>query len=126
MRELHQESLPAAFTGVAALSLSFVIRQFFRPYLLAHFINDHAISRWMPSFFFVTGLSMLLMVFRRYRFEIVPILVTIGTLVYQMGHYVLTGIPDRESLVATLLAGGFALFVAFQYFEPQSAERINR
>ena len=101
----RQQRNLAAF-GLLAVILGFTGKAFYRPHIAANNMEDYGIAGFLPSYFYVIGFSLLLLV-RPNRYPLLLIaLVALASVLFELYQWEQSGNFDLYDTLASI-AGGF-------------------
>lgn len=99
--------------------LGFSGKTVYRDFITLNNINDYDIAGFLPSFFYVAGFSLLLLIKdTRYPALIISI-VTIASILFELKQFVSTGVFDMKDSIASF-AGGLIAFIAVKVIEKKN------
>ncbi len=99
------------FAGFLAVLAGFIGKSVYRDYINLHAINDFGIAGFLPSYFYVIGFSLLLLI-RPTKFpKIIILIVSLGSVIYEMKQYIDSGNLDFMDITASLAGGISALII---------------
>ena len=91
--------------------IGFFGKALYRPYIHHTHLNDYGISDFLPSYFYVIGFSLLLLI-KPFRYPIlIVIIVTLGSIVYEIMQYSSHSILDFPDILASFAGGISAIFL---------------
>ena len=94
----------------------FLGKTIYRDFIISSNTNDHGIAGFLPSFFYVTGFSLLLLI-RPVRFPVIIIaVVTFASVLFELNQYGSTGQIDIKDTLASI-AGGIVAFLTVRFIE---------
>lgn len=89
----------------------FLAKAFYREYIYTHDIHDLGFAGFLPSFLYVAGFSLLLLV-RTHAFPVATITaVTLASVLFEWMQFRHSGVPDFPDLFASLAGGVVAYWV---------------
>ena len=101
----RQQRILGAF-GLLAVVLGFIGKGFYRDYVNVHQVNDCGIAGFLPSYFYVLGFSLLLLL-RPNKYPLLLIaLVTLASVLFELYQWEQSGNFDLYDTLASI-AGGF-------------------
>ena len=102
--------------GVIFIIIGFIGKFYYRDYIYSNNINDYGIAGFLPSYVDVVGLSLMLLISELYKKERFPqlyfLFVTIGSILYELNQYRLSGVLDVGDIIASI-SGGITAFLIF-------------
>ncbi len=102
--------------GFLAVALGFLGKSVYRDFIVSNQINDFGIEGFLPSYFYVAGFSLLLMI-RPVRFPVLIIsIVTLASLLFEIKQSVSSGHIDFIDIAASI-AGGLTAFLIFKLID---------
>lgn len=108
---MSKKSSAFGLFGLLAVVIGFVCKVFYRDYVNSNGINDHGIAGFLPSYFYVLGFSLLLLI-RPTRFpKLVISIVTVASILYEIKQYSSEGIFDVKDALASIVGGVTAVLV---------------
>jgi len=97
--------------GLLAVVIGFISKAFYREYINVNEINDFGIAGFLPSYWYVLGFSLLLLI-RPTRFPTLIIsIVTLASMLFELKQYMSSGILDIKDILASLGGGITAILV---------------
>jgi glucan phosphoethanolaminetransferase (alkaline phosphatase superfamily) len=97
--------------GLLAVIIGFISKAFYRDYININEINDFGIAEFLPSYFYVLGFSLLLLI-RPTRFpKLIILIVTFASILFELKQYVSSGIFDINDMLASIAGGISAIFL---------------
>ena len=108
---MNQKNLTFAFLGIVNVIIGFIAKAFYRPYAYNSGFEDFGLADALPSFFYVIGLSLLLLLSDVKYPWLVIILVTLGSVGYEFMQSLTTGTIDSRDLVASFAGGLISLLI---------------
>ena len=107
---MNNLNLKNGLIGLLSVIMGFIAKSVYRPYANQQHINDFGFADSAPSFFYVIGFSQLLLIKNNTKPKILIILVTMGSVgyeVFQSRHQIL----DISDIFASLLGGLISFFI---------------
>ena len=97
--------------GLLAVIIGFISKAFYRDYININEINDFGIAEFLPSYFYVVGFSLLLLI-RPTRFpKLIILIVTFASILFELKQYVSSGIFDINDMLASIAGGISAILL---------------
>lgn len=114
--EMSKKSRIYGLLGFSSVVIGFICKVFYRNYINSNGINDYGIGGFLPSYFYVLGLSLLLLI-RPTRFpKLVIWIVTVASILYEIKQYITGGIFDVKDALASIM-GGITAVLAVKIIE---------
>ena len=101
--------------GLAIVVLGFSAKSFYRDHILSNEINDFGIQGFSPSYFYVIGFSLLLMMNKGISAKYIVLIVTLASVSYELFQYFRHYILDVPDILASF-AGGITSIIILQIF----------
>ena len=100
--------------GLLAVLLGFIGKAFYREYVIANRINEHGIAGFLPSYFYVIGFSLLLLL-RPTRYPVLLITaVTLASVLFELYQWDQSGNFDLYDILASIAGGLTAIGIALR------------
>lgn len=97
--------------GLGFILTGLLAKSFYRDYIGSHGIDDFGLANTLPSFFYVIGFSQLLMI-SSFRYPSLFILVvTLGSVIFEIKQYYGSGTLDTGDIIASLAGGLVSWFM---------------
>ncbi|MGB5667514.1 MAG: VanZ family protein [Maribacter sp.] len=97
--------------GLLAVIIGFISKAFYRDYININKINDFGIAEFLPSYFYVMGFSLLLLI-RPTRFpKLIISIVTFASILFELKQYISSGIFDINDMLASIAGGISAILL---------------
>jgi hypothetical protein len=101
-------------TGLLSVIFGFLGKTVYRDFIISKNVNDYGIAGFLPSFFYVIGFSLLLLI-RPVRFPVIIIaVVTFASVLFELNQYGSTGQFDIRDTLASI-AGGIVAFLTVRF-----------
>ena len=97
--------------GLAAVILGFLGKLFYREYVYSHGINDFGIADTLPSYFYVVGFALLLLLQTSDFPQITIGAVTIASILFETKQFYSKGVFDAPDVLASVAGGITAAIV---------------
>jgi hypothetical protein len=108
---MKQKNLTYAFLGIINVVIGFIAKAFYRPYAYGAGFEDFGLADALPSFFYVIGLSLLLLLSDVKYPWLVIIMVSLGSVGYEYLQSLTAGTIDNGDLIASLAGGLISLLI---------------
>lgn len=108
---MKQKNLTFAFLGIMNVIIGFIAKALYRPFAYGAGFEDFGLADALPSFFYVIGLSLLLLLSDVKYPWLVIILVTLGSVGYEFMQSLTAGKIDSRDLVASVAGGLISLLI---------------
>jgi len=113
---MTKKSIACGSIGLIATVLGFLGKAFYRDYIHSNAINDWGIEGFLPSYFYVAGFSLLLLI-KPAKYPVVIIsMVTLASVLFEFRQYFSTGFFDLKDVLASI-AGGVTAFIILKAVE---------
>jgi len=99
--------------GLLAVLLGFVGKAFYREYIIDNRIDDYGIAAFLPSYFYVIGFSLLLLLRLTKYPVLVVITVTLASVFYELYQWEQSGSFDLLDIMASMAGGLTAIGIVF-------------
>jgi len=109
--------------GLISTIIGFSGKAFYRDFINANGIYDYGIAGFLPSYFYVLGFSLLLLI-RPAKHPIVDVvIVTIASIFYEIKQYFSSGLLDLPDIVASIGGGLTAILIIILIERKYSSEK---
>lgn len=108
---MERKNIIFGIIGFISVIFGFIAKVFYRPYVSANHVNDFGIADCSPSFFYVIGFSLLLLLKPNKYAWLFIIVVTFGSLAYELMQSNNNGILDIKDIIASLLGGIISMLI---------------
>ena len=116
MLPLKRKSILFGLAGLTLVVCGFLSKVFYRDFINSNDINDFGIAGFCPSFFYVAGFSLLLLI-QLYKYPGVTILVvTIASILFELKQFLSLYLIDYGDILASV-AGGLAAYIIWKKIE---------
>lgn len=102
--------------GLLAVILGFLSKTIYRDYINLNKINDYGLAGSLPSYFYVVGFTLLLLIKPAKYPKVLVLIVTLGSVFYELKQWNSTGILDVKDILASI-AGGLTVLVLIKLFK---------
>jgi len=110
LEEKHKASF---LIGIAFVIFGLLAKSYYRNYINSLGIDDFGLADSLPSFFYVTGFSQLLMI-RPIKYPpLVILVVTAGSVIFEFKQYRSSGTLDVNDIIASVLGGAISLLILY-------------
>lgn len=120
-------SKKARIYGLSGLSLTiigFLGKTLYRDFVNSKGIIDYGLAGFLPSFFYVAGFSLLLLI-RPTKYKILTVsIVTFASILFEVYQFLSTNIIDTGDIIASV-AGGITSIVLMKLIERKSLDQNN-
>ena len=96
--------------GLLAVILGFLSKTIYRDYINLNKINDYGVAGSLPSYFYVVGFTLLLLI------------VTLGSLLFEIKQWNSTGKLDVKDILASV-AGGLTVLLLLKLVKKRHEDR---
>ena len=96
--------------GLLSVILGFLSKTIYRDYINLNEINDLGVAGSLPSYFYVVGFTLLLLIKPNKYPKILVLIVTLGSVLYELMQSGSTGKLDVNDILASI-AGGLTVLV---------------
>lgn len=111
-----KNSIAYGVIGLLSTILGFLGKAFYRGYILSNSINDWGIARFLPSYFYVVGFSLLLLIKPTKYPLLIIFIVTLASILFETKQYFSTNFLDVKDILASI-AGGVTAFIVLKIVE---------
>jgi hypothetical protein len=111
-----KKSITYGAIGLLATILGFLGKAFYRDYILSNSINDWGIAWFLPSYFYVVGFSLLLLIKPTKYSVLIISIVTLASILFEIKQYFSTNFFDVKDILASI-AGGLTAFAVLKIVE---------
>jgi len=111
LEEKHKASF---LIGILFVVIGFIVKTYYRDYIISHSMDDFGLAGSLPSFFYVIGFSQMLQI-RPIKYPaLVMLVVTIGSIIYEFKQQMSnSGVLDIHDIVASIAGGGISLLILY-------------
>ena len=120
---MSKKSIAFGLPGLSAVVIGFVSKVFYRDYVNSNAIKDYGIAGFLPSYFYVLGFSLLLLIPPTRFPKLVIYIVTIASILYEVKQYLSGGIFDVKDTIASI-AGGVTAVVVMKIIEGDNRSTV--
>jgi hypothetical protein len=113
---MTEKSRLFGLAGLIAVILGFIGKSFYREYIKLHEINDFGIAGFLPSYFYVLGFSLLLLILPAKFPKTVILVVTSASILFELKQYFSTDILDVNDILASV-AGGITSILIYRFID---------
>lgn len=113
---MAKKSITYGIIGLLATILGFLGKAFYRDYILSNSINDWGIAWFLPSYFYVIGFSLLLLVKQTKYPLLIIFIVTMASILFETKQYFSTNFFDVKDILASI-AGGLTAIIILKIVE---------
>ena len=97
--------------GLIATIIAFVMKAFYRPYIVANHLYDFGLADHSPSLFYVAGFSLLLLIRWYPKVYLTTLMVTFASIGYEFMQFKKTEILDTGDIIASIAGGIITLLI---------------
>lgn len=108
---MERKNIIFGIVGFIAVIFGFISKAFYRPYISMHHINDFGIADSSPSLFYVIGFSLLLLIKPNKHAWVVIIVVTLGSVAYEIMQAYNNRLLDFKDIIASLIGGIISILI---------------
>lgn len=108
---MNKKNLFHGLFGLISVIIGFMAKVFYRPYAYDYELRDYGLADFSPSLFYVIGFSQLLLLKPTKHPWFVIIVVTLGSVGYEMMQARANGIIDVKDIVASVFGGFISLLI---------------
>jgi hypothetical protein len=112
---VSKKSIFFGLIGLGATTVGFLGKVFYRNYINANRINDFGLAGFLPSYFYVIGFSLLLLIRPTRLPKVVIAVVTSASICYEFMQYISTGKFDYADILASIAGGLTALLIILKW-----------
>jgi hypothetical protein len=114
LNERMNRTRPLYFAlGLTFVVIGFVLKAIYRPYANANEIKDLGIANSSPSLLYVIGFSLLLSINARFNVIYVTMVVTVGSLLYEIRQYFDHDKFDISDAIYSIIGGFLTILIHF-------------
>lgn len=106
--------------GLAVVALGFIGKIFYRDFIRTNQINDFYLADMLPSFFYVVGFALLLLIKPGKKAMYIITIVTAGSILYEFYQAVDSRIVQWEDVIASVIGGIIAYWIHFMVHKKTS------
>jgi len=108
---MSKKSIIFGLFGFGATIVGFLGKVFYRDYINSNRINDFGLAGFLPSYFYVIGFSLLLLIRPTNKPKVVITVVASASVCYEIMQYISTGKIDFADIFASIAGGLTALLI---------------
>lgn len=108
--------------GLLAVILGFLSKTIYRDYINLNKINDYGVAGSLPSYFYVVGFTLLLLIKPNKYPKILVLIVTLGSLLFEIKQWNSTGKLDVKDILASV-AGGLTVLLLLKLVKKRHEDR---
>lgn len=108
---MNKKNLFHGLFGLFAVIIGFISKVFYRPYAYQNELRDYGLADFSPSLFYVIGFSQLLLLKPAKHPWLFIIVVTLGSVGYEMMQGRANGNLDINDIVASVIGGFISLIL---------------
>lgn len=113
---MTKNSVIFGLTGFCATLIGFAAKAFYRNYILSNSISDFGIQGFLPSYFYVMGFSLLLLVKPTKFPSLVIFTVALASVLFEIKQFIANRNFDWKDTLASI-AGGLTALVVVKMLE---------
>jgi uncharacterized membrane protein YccC len=91
--------------GFTFVVIGFLGKTVYRDYIHSNHINDLSFSDFLPSLFYVTGFSQMLLIATSKYPKATIVTVTLASVLFELKQYYSTSVIDIKDILASLIGG---------------------
>ena len=119
---MEEKNRTSFLTGLVFVILGWLANSVLRDFISRNGINDFGITGSLPSFLFVIGFSLVILI-KSFRYPALVILaLCIVAVLYEVKQYYISGNFDISNCIASIAGGGIALLI-WIYIEKRFADQ---
>ncbi len=111
-------------TGFSMVLLGFISKSFYRDYINLNHINDYGIAGFLPSYFYVAGFALLLLIRPSKHPLMLVSFVTLASVLFELKQYGSSGHFDYKDAIASI-AGGLTAFIILKIIDRKASLNHN-
>lgn len=113
---MANKNITLGIIGLLATVTGFLGKVFYRDYININGINDYGFAGFLPSYFYVLGFSLLLLVRPNKHPKLIIIIVTVASILFELKQWNSTGNLDVKDILASII-GGITSFLILKRIE---------
>lgn len=115
---MTKKNIQAGLTGLTAVIFGFLGKAVYRDYININSINDFGIAGFLPSFLYVIGFSLLLLIKPSRHPYLSILIVTTGSVLYEFKQYLSSSVIDINDILASV-AGGLCSVLIYHFINSE-------
>jgi MFS family permease len=108
---MNKKSIILGLIGLGATLIGFLGKAFYREYVHSHKISDFGLNGYLPSYFYVLGFSLLLLIRPTKQPKLVIAIVAAASICYEIMQYISSGRLDFPDILASVGGGLTAILI---------------
>ena len=116
MRKITKKNITFGLIGLFAVIIGFICKTVYRDYVKSNGINDYGIAGFLPSYFYVLGFALLLLIRPFNSPKLIISIVTAASILFELNQYSSRGVFDFKDSLASI-AGGITAIMVSKLFE---------
>ena len=105
--------------GLLAVVIGFLSKTIYRNFVNLNGINNYGIAGFLPSYFYVLGFALLLLIKPTKYTKLIVLIVTLGSILFELKQWKSTGKIDLNDILASI-AGGITVILILKFIEKTS------
>ena len=119
MNKMIRQHRILGIIGLLAVIIGFLGKAIYRDFINFNDINDFGIAGFLPSYFYVIGFALLLLIKPTKHSKMIVLVVTIASVLFELKQWNSTGIFDLKDILASI-AGGITAILILKNVEKSS------
>ncbi|MFC2147779.1 MAG: VanZ family protein [Eudoraea sp.] len=99
---MKQENKIFGIIGFLAVLMGFLSKVIYRDFINLNEINDYGIAGFLPSYFYVLGFSLLLLIRPTKHSKKIVLIVTIASILFELEQWSASGKLDLKDIIASI------------------------
>lgn len=113
---MKPENIKIGVIGLFAVVSGFLCKAFYRNYININKIDDYGVAGFLPSYFYVVGFSLLLLIRPTKIPKTIVLIVTAASILFELKQWKSSGNFDLQDILASI-AGGLTAILVFKVIE---------
>ena len=102
--------------GLLAVVIGFLSKTIYRDFVNLNGINDYGIAGFLPSYFYVLGFALLLLIRPTKYTKLIVLIITLASILFELKQWKSTGKFDLNDILASI-AGGITVILILKFIE---------
>ena len=111
MNKMIRQHRILGIIGLLAVITGFLGKSIYRDFIKFNNINDFGIAGFLPSYFYVIGFALLLLIKPTKHSKMIVLVVTVASVLFELKQWNSTGIFDLKDILASIAGGITAILI---------------
>jgi hypothetical protein len=108
---VKRENIIFGIIGFLAVLVGFLGKTVYRDFINLNGINDFGIAEFLPSYFYVLGFSLLLLIRPTNHLKLIIFIVTVASILFELKQWNSSGNFDVGDIMASIIGGLTAILI---------------